>query len=104
MIIKDKIIEIFCIIDEFTKNLDAELQKNLKIGSSSDGKRHRNRKCRLSDSETMTILVCYGMLCILNFIKSFKCLFCQRRTSEFTIIFSLANVRINQKTLAHPLL
>lgn len=28
MITKDKVIEIFCIIDEFDKNLNAELAKN----------------------------------------------------------------------------
>ena len=29
MITKDKVIEIFCIIDEFDKNLNVELSKNL---------------------------------------------------------------------------
>ena len=31
MIIKDKVTEIFCIIDEFGKNLDGELKKNLRL-------------------------------------------------------------------------
>ena len=30
MITKDKVTEIFCIIDEFDKNLSAELAKNLR--------------------------------------------------------------------------
>lgn len=30
MITKDKVTEIFCIIDEFDKNLDGELKKNLR--------------------------------------------------------------------------
>ena len=60
MITKDKIIEIFCIIDEFDKNLNVELSKNLCLPSyNSNGKRFRNRKGRLSESEIMTILVCY---------------------------------------------
>lgn len=59
MITEDKIIEIFCVMDEFCKNLDVELHKNLKIAEPADGKRHRNRKGRMSDSEIMTILVCY---------------------------------------------
>lgn len=29
MITKDKVTEIFCIIDEFDKNLDMEMRKNL---------------------------------------------------------------------------
>ena len=72
MITKDKIIEIFCIIDEFDKNLNVELSKNLCLPSyNSNGKRFRNRKGRLSESEIMTILVCYH--------------FCTYRTLRITI-------------------
>ena len=60
MITKDKVTEIFCIIDEFDKNLTSEMRKNLRLPSTGkDGKRRRNRKGRLSQSEIMTILVCY---------------------------------------------
>ena len=60
MITRDKVTEIFCIIDEFDKNLNEELKKNLRLPSKDgSGKRHRNRKGRLSESEIMTILVCY---------------------------------------------
>ncbi len=60
MITKDKVTEIFCIIGEFDKYLSAEFAKNLRLPShNSDGKRYRNRKGRLSESEIMTILVCY---------------------------------------------
>ena len=31
MITKDKVTEIFCVIDEFDKNLDGELKKNLHL-------------------------------------------------------------------------
>ena len=31
MITKDKVIEIFCMIDEFDKNLDGELKRNLRL-------------------------------------------------------------------------
>ena len=56
MITKDKVTEIFCIIDEFDKNLDMEMRKNLFLPSETTGvKRHRNRKGRLSRSEIMTI-------------------------------------------------
>jgi len=34
MITKDKVTEIFCIIDEFDKNLNEELKKNLREGVS----------------------------------------------------------------------
>lgn len=55
MITKDKVTEIFCIIDEFDKNLTSEMRKNLRLPSTGkDGKRRRNRKGRLSQSEIMT--------------------------------------------------
>ncbi|MDY4217305.1 MAG: IS982 family transposase, partial [Prevotella sp.] len=68
MITKDKITEIFCIIDEFNKNLNAELTKNLQLPPhDGKGKRYRNRKGRLSESEIMTILVCYHFGTYRNF-------------------------------------
>ena len=57
MITKDKVTEIFCIIDEFDKNFESELKKNLL--PVTDGKQHRNRKASLSDSEIMTILLLF---------------------------------------------
>ena len=49
---------VFCIIDEFDKNLSAELSKNLRLPSvGKDGTRHRNRPGRMSESEIMTVLV-----------------------------------------------
>ena len=45
MITTDKVTDIFCILDEFCKNLDAELTKNLHIAPIDEGyKRMRNRK------------------------------------------------------------
>lgn len=68
MITNDKVTEIFCIIDEFCKNLDAELSKNLQIAPTDDGcKRLRYRKGRMSDSEIMTILLCYHFGTFRNF-------------------------------------
>ena len=37
MITTDKVTEIFCILDEFRKNLDAELTKNLHIAPIDEG-------------------------------------------------------------------
>lgn len=57
MITKDKITEIFCILDEFSKNFDAEMQHHsLPTGSP---KARRRRKASLSDSEIMTILLVF---------------------------------------------
>ena len=60
MITEDKIIQIFCIIDEFNKNFNAELDKNLFLPSfDATGRRYRNRKGQMSESEIMTIMICY---------------------------------------------
>ena len=56
MITDDKITEIFCTVDEFSKNFDFELEKNLLSASS---KQRRRRKATMSDSEIMTILVLF---------------------------------------------
>ena len=48
--------------------MSAEFAKNLRLPShNSDGKRYRNRKGRLSESEIMTILVCYHFGAYRNF-------------------------------------
>lgn len=65
MITKDKITEIFCVIDEFDQKFEAELQKNLL--PSHSGVRHRNRKASLSDSEIMTILLIFHFGTFRNF-------------------------------------
>ena len=60
MITKDKVIAIFCVIDEFDKNLNVELAKNLCLpAGDTDGSRRRSRKGRMSESEIMTVPVCY---------------------------------------------
>jgi len=57
MITTDKVTEIFCILDEFCKNLDAELTKNLHIAPIDEGyKRMRNRKGQMSKSEIIKLM------------------------------------------------
>ena len=68
MITTDKVTEIFCILDEFCKNLDAELTKNLHIAPIDEGyKRMRNRKGQMAKSEIMAILQCYHFGSFCNF-------------------------------------
>ena len=63
MITKDKVTEIFCIIDEFDKNLNVELSKNLCLPSyNSNRKRCRNRKSRLSESNNSSEPTKYNIL------------------------------------------
>ena len=67
MITKDKITEIYCIIDEFSKKFDFEAEKNLKISGNDGGKNHRKRTCRMSESEIMSILVYFHFGTFSNF-------------------------------------
>lgn len=53
------LIEIFCLMDEFCKNLKPVLKKRM---VENPGKRRRNRPCKMSDSEVMTILVLFHLM------------------------------------------
>ena len=57
MITNDKIIEIFCATDEFSKKYEEEIE-NMPL-LSSDGKARRRRAASMSDSEIMTILIIF---------------------------------------------
>ena len=64
-ITKDKVTELFCIIDEFYKVFDAENAGKLLL--SEDGVKRRRRKASLSDSEIMTILLYFHFGSFRNF-------------------------------------
>jgi hypothetical protein len=74
------LVEIFCILDEFCKCFTPELKKHQ---LPAPEKRHRNRKCRLSDSEVMTILVIFHTKHFRD-LKSFYIGYvCQHMRKEF---------------------
>ncbi len=66
---EDKITEIFVQIDDFTQVFDAEICQ-LRLESSKS--KSRNRKSKLSDSEMMTILICFHLSRIDNFKSYYK--------------------------------
>ena len=57
MITKDKVTEIFCIIDEFCKHFDAENAQKVLISTKVTSRRRRS--ATMSDSEIMTILLLF---------------------------------------------
>ena len=65
MISKDKITEIFCIADDFCKELEKELAKKVLPDSDNAPKRHRKRM--MSDAEIITILICFHFNSYRNF-------------------------------------
>lgn len=65
MISKDKITEIFCVIDDFCKEMIQILDDN---GIQADNSvKKRKRKCKLSESEVISIMVFFHL-------KGFRCL------------------------------
>lgn len=64
-ITKDKITEIFCIIDDFCKEYDAEIEK-MAISEPNGGK-HRRHKWAMSRSEIMAILIYFHFNTFRNF-------------------------------------
>jgi hypothetical protein len=65
MLTDDKIIEIFCMADDFCKLFSQEFKKHQL--SLNDGKKHRNRSCEMSDSEIMTVLLLFHFGTFKNF-------------------------------------
>ncbi|MEJ4088325.1 hypothetical protein NPQ18_08625 [Galbibacter orientalis] len=65
MISKDKITEIFCVIDDFCKEMNLIIDQNAIVHTT--GKKKRNRKSRLSDSEVITIMILFHL-------KGYRCL------------------------------
>lgn len=65
MLSTDKITEIYCIIDDFCKEFVKEHENC--AGKLNDGKKHRNRKGRMSDAEIITILLCFHFNTFRNF-------------------------------------
>lgn len=57
MITVDKIIEIFCIVDDFCKEFESA--KRGHVIAENSGKKRRNRSFGLSDSEVITIMILF---------------------------------------------
>lgn len=60
-----KVTELFCVIDEFCKYFESENAGKMFL--SDDGRKRRNRKASLSDSEIMTILLYFHFGSFRNF-------------------------------------
>ena len=65
MLTQDKIIEIYCIADDFCKEYALEIKKHKRL--PNDGKKRRNRSCEMSDSEIITILLLFHFGTFKNF-------------------------------------
>ena len=59
MITEDKVIEIFYMADEYSKEFSKVRQKYSLDEGQNDGKRRRNKPNRMSDAEIMVILILF---------------------------------------------
>lgn len=95
---KDKVIEIFCLIDDFCK----ELNKTIDEHSIDEGlsTKKRNKKCRMSQSEIITIMLLFhlkGYRCLKHFYINHVCKYMK---SEFPSTVSYNRfVELQQKSI-----
>lgn len=69
MILKEQITNIFVQIDDFCKEFDTQI-KQMKLEALGDSQKRRNRSCRMSDSEIITVMIGFH----LGAHKTFKCM------------------------------
>ena len=81
MITTDKVIEIFCIADDFCKEYEKEIQNHqLQAGNVS---KKRNRQTRMSQSEIITVMVCFHCGTFHNFKHYYRFYICEHMNSYF---------------------
>lgn len=66
LLTKDKITQIFCLAADLCKEYSAEINSHKKL-PADEGKKTRNRKHEMSDSEIITILMLYHFGSFKNF-------------------------------------
>ena len=74
------LVEIYCIFDDFCKIFEPELKKRM---IDMDGKAHRNRPCRVSDAEIMTMLVLFHTSHFRDLKTFYTGYVCQHLRQEF---------------------
>ena len=87
LLTKDKVTEIFCMVDDFCQEYHREIQKNKNL-PDSNGKKTRNRSHLMSDSEIMTILMLYHFGSFKNFKHFYLMYIGVTLRSEFPIQLS----------------
>ena len=101
MILDDKIIEIFCKVDDFAKEYYQIIEKN----SISDGKnkKRRKRKSKMSESEVMTILILFHLSSYRNLKHFYIDYICKYRKDLFPEVVSYNRFVELQRKVTQPL-
>ena len=79
------LIEIFCILDEFCKYFTPKIKKHM---ISPSDKRTRNRKCIMSDSEIMLILIMYNQSHMIDLKSFYLEVICKHHKKDFPNVLS----------------
>ena len=101
MISEDKIIEIFCKIDDFMKEYDQVIEK-FSLSTPNKAKK-RNRKSKMSDSEIMTILVLFHLKSYRNLKHFYVVHICKYRRDLFPEVVSYNRFVELEKKVIQPL-
>ncbi len=101
MISNNKIIEIFCNLDDFMKEFDAILTKH-SISDTSQPKK-RNRKFKMSKSEVMTIMVIFLLKSYRNLKHFYLFYVCKHMDNFFPDVVSYNRFVELQKKVIQPL-
>jgi hypothetical protein len=81
MITIDKVIEIFCIADDFCAEYENEiLNHQLQAGGAT---KRRNRKTQMSQSEIIAVMICFHCGTFHNFKNYYLFYICQHMKSYF---------------------
>ena len=61
MFSQNEIIEIFCKVDDFCKEFENGIQSQKRLIQTGKGVKYRNRSNQMSDSEIVTIMICFHL-------------------------------------------
>ena len=101
MITDSKIIEIFCLLDDFSKEYNTLIAQNSL--PDPNGKKRRNRKSTMSDGEVMTILVIFHLKSYRNLKHFYINHVCKFMGNEFPECVSYNRFVELQKKVVQPL-
>ena len=101
MLTVNEVTEIFYLSDEFSKEFDVAYKNHLL--KENNGKKHRNKPNRLSNSEVMTILMSFHLSGMRNLKHYYLFYVCKHLKEEFPHLVSYSRFVELQQKVALPL-
>jgi len=101
MLTTNEVTEIFYLSDEFSKEFAITFKKH--VLHEDDGRKHRNKPNRLSDSEVMTILIVFHLSGMRNLKHFYLFYVCKHLTDDFPNLVSYNRFVELQQRVAMPL-